>query len=247
MYAQVLSLLAPGTPPEVTSEIDHLLVILSSKFLPEDLIASAVRAYLARKATSQDAKTAERMSFQYIRFRGLTRGDPSPYANVPLLNLLSNWITSTMVFHVPLYEAMWTQRKRYPSLPVPAVLLQLEAKLEQSGGFRTEGTFRLSGDMALVARLAEEANQGNAQFLASARVHDIASLYKFWFRQVPGHLVDEATTRALLTQDNFIQIADDVPVPQRNVLKHLIGFLKRFATFEETTRMYATNLAIVFA
>jgi hypothetical protein len=114
-------------------------------------------------------------------------------------------------------------------------MIDLENKIEKLGGFQMEGLLRRPGHLAFVARLRNLGNEGNESYLENARINDMVSLYKSWFRKLPGALVDDDLTRQLLESDEFLSNAESMPVVHRNVLKHLIGFLRYAATFNAGT------------
>jgi hypothetical protein len=66
------------------------------------------------------------MKFQLIQFSALVGTELSHYVSFNYDALLSSWIMPPMLYHVPLYEIMWSQRKCSPSLPVSAVMIRLE-------------------------------------------------------------------------------------------------------------------------
>jgi hypothetical protein len=122
----------------------------------------------------------------------------------------------------------------------------MEEKIGALGGFQTEGLFRLPGNKTVFDGLRDRTNEGRGLAVEGAHANDIGSLYKLWLRMVPGRLFDQMTALSLLERTDYVAIADRLPVLERNVLKHLIGFLRFAATFSAVTKMDTGNLGMVF-
>ena len=112
-----------------------------------------------------------------------------------------------------------------------------------------EGIFRLPGNMRIVNEMVHELNKGKDP-LSNAGVHDLASLLKLWFRDLPDPTIPVSMLGALsdtYEKKNYFEFIATLPPAHYNVLKYLIGFLQQLSTCEAQTKMNAKNYAIVFA
>jgi hypothetical protein len=247
IYAELLHLDAEPLEDEEAANLRTLLVVLTARFSPPPPVQTAVRALLARMAAqTADAALAARMQFQYIRFRALAPGRPSPYAALDPGRLLSAYADSQMLFGAPLYEMMWAQRRRYPALPIPAPMIQIERAIERLGGLATEGLFRRPGALTSVDSIVADAHEGNIAFLDGAHLLDLCTLYKRLLH-VPGGLIGRDLTERLVRNQVGSEVVAEMDLLHQNVFKHFIGFMRHATKHVEATRMDAANLGLVFA
>ena len=137
---------------------------------------------------------------------------------------------------------------------VPRVLVHLIAQVEITGGFSTEGIFRVS--VATSARQAGLARLHSGLLDTSSEdPHLYCALLKEWLRRLPEPLVpsyekcvglsaiEESDARAELLAD----IWNDTSVPAKAVLRKLADFIDAACLHEKATRMSASSLCLVFA
>ncbi|XP_056615540.1 unconventional myosin-IXAa isoform X5 [Triplophysa dalaica] len=140
---------------------------------------------------------------------------------------------------------------------VPLVVEKLINYIEMHGLY-TEGIYRKSGS----TNKSKELKQGldtdvNSINLDDYNIHVIASVFKQWLRDLPNPLLTfelyEEFLRAMGLQDKkevirgVYSIIDQLARTHLNTLERLIFHLVRIALQEETNRMSANALAIVFA
>jgi hypothetical protein len=246
-YAQLLKQIN-GAPPDILSPLIDLLVVATASVSPPPEFIPYVQSLLARLSKSLPAPNSDQLIFAYIRFLHITFVDVSPFQALPPSQLLSAYTNATMQYGVTLYETMWNQRRRHPTFPFPYILHYAETEFLAKKCELQLGIFRKPGNMNLVETLIIESNTKDDGYLEQATPDDIGSFYKKWFRDLPGGLLnsEKALEVEKLKRGAFIEFADGLEPLVRNVLKHLIGFLRTVALSSEESKMDVANLAMVF-
>uniref|UniRef100_A0A7N8WV82 Myosin IXA n=1 Tax=Mastacembelus armatus TaxID=205130 RepID=A0A7N8WV82_9TELE len=145
---------------------------------------------------------------------------------------------------------------------VPLVVEKLINYIEMHGLY-TEGIYRKSGSTNKIKELKQGLDTGSlcvrfeCMNLDDYNIHVIASVFKQWLRDLPNPLMTfelyEEFIRAMGLQDKkemirgVYSVIDQLSRTQLNTLERLIFHLVRIALQEETNRMSANALAIVFA
>ncbi|XP_037547575.1 unconventional myosin-IXAa isoform X2 [Nematolebias whitei] len=140
---------------------------------------------------------------------------------------------------------------------VPLVVEKLINYIEMHGLY-TEGIYRKSGSTNKIKelKLALDTDVENMN-LDDYNIHVIASVFKQWLRDLPNPLMTfelyEEFVRAMGLQDKketirgVYSVIDQLSRTHLNTLERLMFHLVRIALQEETNRMSANALAIVFA
>ncbi|KAM4744447.1 unconventional myosin-IXAa isoform 8-T8 [Anableps anableps] len=140
---------------------------------------------------------------------------------------------------------------------VPLVVEKLINYIEMHGLY-TEGIYRKSGSTNKIKelKLALDTDVENMN-LDDYNIHVIASVFKQWLRDLPNPLMTfelyEEFVRAMSLQDKkemirgVYSVIDQLSRTHLNTLERLIFHLVRISLQEETNRMSANALAIVFA
>ncbi|XP_077375069.1 unconventional myosin-IXAa isoform X3 [Festucalex cinctus] len=140
---------------------------------------------------------------------------------------------------------------------VPLVVEKLINYIEMHGLY-TEGIYRKSGSTNKIRELKQGLDTDvESMNLDDYNIHVIASVFKQWLRDLPSPLMTfelyEEFIRAMGLQDRkemirgVYAIVDQLSRTHLNTLERLIFHLVRIALQEETNRMSANALAIVFA
>ncbi|KAM3877414.1 unconventional myosin-IXAa [Diretmus argenteus] len=140
---------------------------------------------------------------------------------------------------------------------VPLVVEKLINYIEMHGLY-TEGIYRKSGSTNKIKELKQglDTDVDNMN-LDDYNIHVIASVFKQWLRDLPNPMMTfelyEEFLRAMGLQDKkevirgVYSVIDQLSRTHLNTLERLIFHLVRIALQEETNRMSANALAIVFA
>ncbi|XP_051503721.1 unconventional myosin-IXAa [Myxocyprinus asiaticus] len=140
---------------------------------------------------------------------------------------------------------------------VPLVVEKLINYIEMHGLY-TEGIYRKSGSTNKIKELKQGLDTDiNSMNLDDYNINVIASVFKQWLRDLPNPLMTfelyEEFLRAMGLQDKkevirgVYSVIDQLSRTHLNTLERLIFHLVRIALQEETNRMSANALAIVFA
>uniref|UniRef100_A0A674CL49 Myosin IXA n=1 Tax=Salmo trutta TaxID=8032 RepID=A0A674CL49_SALTR len=140
---------------------------------------------------------------------------------------------------------------------VPLVVEKLINYIEMHGLY-TEGIYRKSGSTNKIKELKQGLDTDvNGMNLDDYNIHVIASVFKQWLRDLPNPLMTfelyEEFLRAMCLQDKkevirgVYSIIDQLSRTHLNTLERLFFHLVRIAGQEDTNRMSANALAIVFA
>uniref|UniRef100_A0A8C1HJ39 Myosin IXAa n=1 Tax=Cyprinus carpio carpio TaxID=630221 RepID=A0A8C1HJ39_CYPCA len=140
---------------------------------------------------------------------------------------------------------------------VPLVVEKLINYIEMHGLY-SEGIYRKSGSTNKIKELKQGLDTDvNGMNLDDYNINVIASVFKQWLRDLPNPLMTfelyEEFLRAMGLQDKkevirgVYSIIDQLSRTHLNTLERLIFHLVRIALQEETNRMSANALAIVFA
>uniref|UniRef100_A0A8D3AEH9 Myosin IXA n=1 Tax=Scophthalmus maximus TaxID=52904 RepID=A0A8D3AEH9_SCOMX len=140
---------------------------------------------------------------------------------------------------------------------VPLVVEKLINYIEMHGLY-TEGIYRKSGSTNKIRELKQGLDTDvDSMNLDDYNIHVIASVFKQWLRDLPNPLMTfelyEEFIRAMGLQDKkemlrgVYSVIDQLSRTHLNTLERLIFHLVRIALQEETNRMSANALAIVFA
>ncbi|XP_061133421.1 unconventional myosin-IXAa isoform X2 [Syngnathus typhle] len=140
---------------------------------------------------------------------------------------------------------------------VPLVVEKLINYIEMHGLY-TEGIYRKSGSTNKIRELKQGLDTDvESMNLDDYNIHVIASVFKQWLRDLPSPLMTfelyEEFIRAMGLQDRkemirgVYSVVDQLSRNHLNTLERLIFHLVRIALQEDTNRMSANALAIVFA
>ncbi|XP_061595383.1 unconventional myosin-IXAa [Cololabis saira] len=140
---------------------------------------------------------------------------------------------------------------------VPLVVEKLINYIEMHGLY-TEGIYRKSGSTNKIKELKLGLDTDvDSMNLDDYNIHVIASVFKQWLRDLPNPLLTfelyEEFIRAMALQDKkemirgVYSVIDQLSRTHLNTLERLIFHLVRIALQEDTNRMSANALAIVFA
>ncbi|XP_053450255.1 unconventional myosin-IXa isoform X3 [Nycticebus coucang] len=140
---------------------------------------------------------------------------------------------------------------------VPLVVEKLINYIEMHGLY-TEGIYRKSGSTNKIKELRQGLDTDAASVnLDDYNIHVIASVFKQWLRDLPNPLMTfelyEEFLRAMGLQERketirgVYSVIDQLSRTHLNTLERLIFHLVRIALQEDTNRMSANALAIVFA
>ncbi|XP_040293941.1 rho GTPase-activating protein 39-like isoform X2 [Bufo bufo] len=161
-------------------------------------------------------------------------------------------ILTPSLFGSSLEEIMERQKEVYPDRRLPWVQTQLSQQVLSLGGERTEGIFRVPGDIDEVNALKLQVEQWRIpDNLSDPTVP--ASLLKLWYRELEEPLIPQQFYKQCISNyenpDAAVSVVQQLPELNRTVLCYLIHFLQIFSQPSNvgTTKMDVNNLAMVMA
>lgn len=184
-----------------------------------------------------------------VHKNGAKKGTQPPLAEE--VDYAKSSIMRTPVFGAPLDDIMELQRKTFPALRVPRVLKLLCASILSQNGHRTEGIFRVPGDIDAINLLKITLNKGEMMVMHDPHVP--GSALKLWFRDLPEPVISaefyEACVGACDDTARTLAIMDRLPLINREVLLFIVRFLQTIGQPENQplTKMTLDNLAMVWA
>ncbi|KAL4648951.1 rho GTPase-activating protein 39-like isoform X1 [Arapaima gigas] len=161
-------------------------------------------------------------------------------------------IEMPLLFGSSLPEVMERQRELFPDRQLPWVQVQLSQYVLALGGARTEGIFRVPGDIDEVNALKLQVEQWRMpENLSDPSVP--ASLLKLWYRELEEPLITPKFYQQCISNCEdptvAIGVVQSLPELNRLVLCYFIHFLQIFAQPANVskTKMDVNNLAMVMA
>ena len=159
-------------------------------------------------------------------------------------------------FGVSLQSIMVAQQSLAPNDPLPIVFSTLLSMLLQNNGLVSEGIFRLSASLGEVNRLKASLDKGAFEVQYIGDPNAPACALKQWVGELSPPLIDESFATILLeplrrdpkcSQNSLLAALDQLPIPNRNLLKALLDLLHRVLDHAETNRMTPSSLSIVWS
>lgn len=131
-----------------------------------------------------------------------------------------------------------------------------------ANGLEVEGIFRIPGEQDTVDALKfayEKDESRNVLAEMKVEAHDVATLFKLYFRMMPEPLIptthydpildavrSEHSTKEELVQSVY-KVVQSIPSPNRECFALLLQFLRKVASRQEQNKMTPANLATCFA
>lgn len=230
----------------------ELFLIITTIFPSSRNSENWIKSHLAQNLNSPNRTIAEYAQLSYIRFSARCAiGKPKTNLELNYSVKIPKQITQDYCpFVSSIYEHLWFQRKAYPNVKIPMIVHKMATAILEKGAENTEGIFRLPGNMKLVQEMIVRIGKGEDP-LQEAKLHDVLSLFKQWFRDLPNPTCPVESLPYLKTahetQTYLDFVSNHIPPAHLNLLGYLIGFLQRLVKSAEITKMNSKNMAIVFA
>uniref|UniRef100_A0A0D9WXW8 Rho-GAP domain-containing protein n=1 Tax=Leersia perrieri TaxID=77586 RepID=A0A0D9WXW8_9ORYZ len=131
---------------------------------------------------------------------------------------------------------------------VPKILLLMQDRLYAQDGLKAEGIFRITPENSQEENVREQLNRGVVP--DGIDVHCLASLIKAWFRELPEGVLDSLSPEQVLhcnTEEECFELVRLLPPTQAALLNWVVEFMADVVEEEESNKMNARNVAMVFA
>ncbi|XP_037483135.1 rho GTPase-activating protein 5-like [Triticum dicoccoides] len=131
---------------------------------------------------------------------------------------------------------------------VPKILLLMQERLYSQDGLKAEGIFRITPENSQEEHVREQLNRGVVP--DDIDVHCLASLIKAWFRELPEGVLDSLSPEQVLncnTEEQCVELVSHIPVTHAALLSWVVELMADVVEEEESNKMNARNIAMVFA
>ncbi|XP_043720336.1 rho GTPase-activating protein 2-like isoform X2 [Telopea speciosissima] len=131
---------------------------------------------------------------------------------------------------------------------VPTILLLMQERLYSQAGLKAEGIFRINPENSQEEHVRDQLNRGIVP--DDIDVHCLAGLIKAWFRELPEGVLDGLSPEEVLqcnTEDESVELVKQLMPTQAALLNWAIGLMADVVEEEESNKMNARNIAMVFA
>ncbi|KAJ7977484.1 Rho GTPase-activating protein [Quillaja saponaria] len=131
---------------------------------------------------------------------------------------------------------------------VPTILLLMQERLYSQGGLKAEGIFRINPENSQEEHVRDQLNRGIVP--KDIDVHCLAGLIKAWFRELPSGVLDGLSPEEVLqcnTEEESVELVKQLKPTEAAMLNWAIDLMADVVEEEESNKMNARNIAMVFA
>ncbi|KAI3787664.1 hypothetical protein L1987_42290 [Smallanthus sonchifolius] len=131
---------------------------------------------------------------------------------------------------------------------VPTILLLVQERLYAQGGLKAEGIFRINAENSKEEEVRNQLNRGTVP--EDIEVHCLAGLIKAWFRELPCGVLDGLSPEEVLqcnTEDECAELVKHLKPTETALLNWAVDLMSDVVEHEESNKMNARNIAMVFA
>eukprot|EP00249_Psilotum_nudum_P026538 c3271_g1_i1 orf=2-994(-) len=131
---------------------------------------------------------------------------------------------------------------------IPTILLLIQEKLYAQGGLKTEGIFRVNAESSHKDEVREQLNKGIVP--DDVDIHCLACLIKGWFRELPKGVLDSLAPERIMhcsTEEHCLELVEELPSTEGALLDWAINLMADVVQEENSNKMNAHNIAMVFA
>ncbi|XP_039056614.1 rho GTPase-activating protein 2-like isoform X2 [Hibiscus syriacus] len=131
---------------------------------------------------------------------------------------------------------------------VPTILLLMQERLYSQGGLKAEGIFRINPENSQEELVRDQLNRGIVP--DNIDVHCLAGLIKAWFRELPSGVLDGLSPEQVLgcdDEDKYVELVKQLEPMEAGLLNWAVDLMADVVEEEESNKMNARNIAMVFA
>ncbi|KAL0845688.1 hypothetical protein Bca101_018934 [Brassica carinata] len=131
---------------------------------------------------------------------------------------------------------------------VPTILLLMQQRLYSQQGLKAEGIFRINPENSQEEHVRDQLNRGIVP--ENIDVHCLAGLIKAWFRELPCGVLDGLSPEEVLncnTEEESVQLIKQLKPTESALLSWAVDLMADVVEEEESNKMNARNIAMVFA
>ncbi|KFK30909.1 hypothetical protein AALP_AA6G041700 [Arabis alpina] len=131
---------------------------------------------------------------------------------------------------------------------VPTILLLMQQRLYSQEGLKAEGIFRINPENSQEEQVRDQLNRGIVP--ENIDVHCLAGLIKAWFRELPCGVLDGLSPEEVLncnTEEESVELIKQLKPTESALLNWAVDLMADVVEEEESNKMNARNIAMVFA
>ncbi|KAL8100887.1 hypothetical protein AgCh_032947 [Apium graveolens] len=131
---------------------------------------------------------------------------------------------------------------------VPTILLLMQERLYTQKGLKAEGIFRINPENSKEEHVRDQLNRGIVP--GDIDVHCLAGLIKAWFRELPSGVLDGLSPEEVLqcnTEEKSVELVKQLQPTETALLNWAIDLMADVVEQEDSNKMNARNIAMVFA
>ncbi|KAL1827402.1 hypothetical protein ACET3Z_005814 [Daucus carota] len=131
---------------------------------------------------------------------------------------------------------------------VPTILLLMQERLYTQKGLKAEGIFRINPENSKEEYVRDQLNKGIVP--KDIDVHCLAGLIKAWFRELPSGVLDGLFPEEVLqcnTEEESVELVKQLKPTETALLNWAIDLMSDVVEHEDSNKMNARNIAMVFA
>ncbi|KAK6937457.1 CRIB domain [Dillenia turbinata] len=131
---------------------------------------------------------------------------------------------------------------------VPTILLLMQERLYSQEGLKAEGIFRINPENSQEEHVRDQLNRGIVP--DDIDVHCLAGLIKAWFRELPSGVLDGLSPEQVLqcnTEEESVELMNQLKPTEAALLNWAVDLMADVVEEEESNKMNARNIAMVFA
>lgn len=131
---------------------------------------------------------------------------------------------------------------------VRTILLLMQERLYTQKGLRAEGIFRINPENSKEEYVRDQLNKGIVP--KDIDVHCLAALIKAWFRELPSGVLDGLFPEEVLqcnTEEESVELVKQLKPTETTLLNWAINLMADFVEHEDSNKINARNIAMVFA
>eukprot|EP00249_Psilotum_nudum_P020751 c27832_g1_i1 orf=732-2291(+) len=131
---------------------------------------------------------------------------------------------------------------------VPTILLLIQERLYGQAGLKAEGIFRINAENSHEEEVREQLNKGIVP--DGVDLHCLAGLIKAWFRELPKGVLDSLAPEQIMqctTEEQSLELVKQLPSTEGALLDWAVNLMADVVQEEESNKMDARNIAMVFA
>ncbi|KAF9351835.1 hypothetical protein BGX26_010220 [Mortierella sp. AD094] len=234
IYVQLCKQLTENPSREGSIKGWHLFTILLITFAPSKNLHEYLASFLTQHTTTSlhPIPVMARHCLDLLR-RISKRGARAKQLTLVEIARAQEAAFRPSVFEATLERLMGRQMAaggEWAAWRVPRLMVFLKESVVNLGGLKTEGIFRISGDLGAVAELRARIELGNYDISGITDPHVPCSLLRLWIRDLPEPVIPyemyQQCIQGAQDRDAVARVVSSLPLWHKEMIIYLVSFLK---------------------